>query len=41
MVGRVEPSRPEMDGSGWFVYAVDLGANSPLVSAWAICADAA
>jgi len=32
-------SRLDIDGSGWEIYVINLGANTPSVGAWAVCAD--
>ena len=38
MVGRIRESRPQLDGSGWWLWVDNLGGNSPTVATWAICA---
>jgi len=38
-VGKVKSNYPEPDGSGWYLWVENLGANSPYVTAWAICVD--
>lgn len=39
MVGRVERSHPLTDGTGWHVYIINLGLNSPSVGAYVVCVD--
>ena len=36
--GKVGESRPTSDNTGWFVYANNLGASTPDIKAFAICA---
>jgi hypothetical protein len=38
-VGRIRESRPQSDGSGWYVWIENLGGNTPTIGAWAICVD--